>query len=94
MYINIISYYPYIIHISSIYYPIYYDKLKPSPHLACGIIRWVHTAGVGPMTLRCSQQMLRLLSKAKMDQEINQALVANPGDGRIVGGLATFNIFN
>jgi hypothetical protein len=27
------------------------------------------------MTLRCSQQMLGLLSKTKMDQEINQALV-------------------
>ena len=44
-------------------------------YLACGIVRWVHTAGVGPMTLRYSQQMLGLLSETKMDQEINQALV-------------------
>ena len=57
-----------------------WTKLTTSagPHLACGIVRWVHTAGVGPMTLRCSQQVLGLLSKTEMDQEINQAL-ANHG---------------
>lgn len=45
--------------------------------LTCGVVCWVNAAGVGPMTLSCSQQMLGLLPETEVDEEINQALTCS-----------------